>query len=189
MNDFAKTGWIRSAVDYAGLVAFAVVYLITRDILKATWAIVIGSVLGVVVGLLVLKKLAPMPLIAAASGIVFGGLSLIFKDSIFIKLKLTIVDGLFSAVLIGGLWMDKLPLKGLLGGALPLSDTTWRRLSLHYGLFFAALAAVNILIVLTQTEGVWVAFRFPGVPILALVFSVTQFPLMMKDLKASETQE
>jgi len=92
MNDFAKTGWIRSAVDYAGLVAFAVVYLITRDILKATWAIVIGSVLGVVVGLLVLKKLAPMPLIAAASGIVFGGLSLIFKDSIFIKLKLTIVQ-------------------------------------------------------------------------------------------------
>lgn len=189
MSESARTGWVRSAVDYVGLAAFAVVYLITRDILKATWAIVIGSVLGVIVGLVILKKLAPMPLIAAASGLVFGGLSLIFKDSIFIKLKLTIVDGLFSAVLLGGLWRNKLPLKGLLGGALPLSDTTWRRLSLNYGLFFAALAAVNIVIVLTQTEGVWVAFRFPGVPLLALMFSATQFPLMLKDLKAAETHD
>ena len=39
------------------------------------------------------------------------------------------------------------------------------------------------------TDGQFVFFRFPGVPILAVLFSFSQVPLMMKDLSAQEEAE
>ena len=32
-------------------------------------------------------------------------------------------------------------------------------------------------------------FRFPGVPVLAVLFSFTQVPMMMKDMMAAEAHE
>ena len=82
----------------------------------------------------------------------------------------------------------------VLGEALKLTDATWRRLTINYGLFFIALAVINLGVWLASdhgylTDGQFVFFRFPGVPILAVLFSFSQVPLMMKDMKAQEEAE
>ena len=49
------------------------------------------------------------------------------------------------------------------------------------------MAALNEAVWRTQPDSVWVLFKFPGMEILILLFSASQVPLMMKDMKAVET--
>ena len=41
--------WVRGFVDYAGLIAFLVTLGITRSAVTASWAVVVGSIAGLVV--------------------------------------------------------------------------------------------------------------------------------------------
>jgi intracellular septation protein len=101
-------------------------------------------------------------------------------------MKPTFVNICLGGVMLVGLALRKNPLKGLLGSALHLPDWAWRTLTFRYGLFFLFQAALNEVVWRTQSDTVWAFFRFPGLQILALLFSFSQLPLMMKGLKEAE---
>jgi intracellular septation protein len=133
-----------------------------------------------------------MPLVTGASAIFFAGLTLIFHDSFFIKIKLTVIDSIFAALLLGGLALGKRPLKAVLGAALTMSDPAWKTLTLRYGLFCLFLAVANAVIALNPaifSDAVWVAFRFPVVPIMTVLFSLAQTPLIMREMKDAEAAD
>jgi intracellular septation protein len=171
---------VRPFVDYFGPLVFLLAFLVTRDVVKATAALVVGSAVALAVGFIYEKRIAPMPLVAGGAALLFGGLTLVFKDPRFIYVKPTVINLGFAAFLLGGMVLKRNPLKALLGEAFRLPDQAWRTLTLRYGIFFACVAILNEFVWRTQPEAVWVAFRFPGLQILALVFSFTQIPLMMK---------
>src|SRR6185312_17109410 len=128
--------WLRAAVDFGALIAFGVVYFATHDLLKATWAIVAGSAVALIVGLTVEKRLPPLPLIMGVFALVFGGLTLVTHDTQYLKMEgsfLYIALGL--GLLIGGR-MGLNPLKELLGSALHMTLPAWRILTFRYALFF-----------------------------------------------------
>ncbi len=179
--------WVRPAVDYGPLVAFLIGFLILRDIQKATWVIVVASALALAIGFAVERRIAPMPLIAGLAALLFGGLALIFHDPRLLKIKPTILNSVFAILLLGGLLMKKTPLKLLMGDAIALPDSGWRTLSIRYGLFFAFVAALNEAVWRTQSDAVWVWFKFPGLTILTLGFSLLQVPFMMKHLEQAKT--
>ena len=147
----AARKWVRGVVDYGGLVAFLIGFFLNRGggmtsqeaLVQATWWLVGGSALGLVVGLAFEKRIAPFPLIAGGAALVFGGLTLFFHDVRFVKLKPTVMNSLFGVALLGGLILRKNPLKLLLGDAVRMPDEGWRKLTLNYGLFFLALAGLN----------------------------------------------
>lgn len=173
--------WIRAVVDYGGLVAFFAAYFLGgRNLVNATWGLVAGSVLGLVFGLVFERRIAPIPLIATIAGLLFGGLTLYFHDSRFLKIKPTIMNLVYAVLLLGGLAMKKTPLKMLLGDAFPMTDAGWRTLTLRYGVFFLAMASLNEFVWRTQPDATWVVFRFPGLLILTVIFSMSQAPMMMK---------
>ena len=186
--------WVRGVVDYGGLVAFLIGFFLNRGggmtsqeaLVQATWWLVGGSLLGLVVGFVFEKRIAPFPLIAGGAALVFGGLTLFFHDVRFVKLKPTVMNTLFGVALLGGLVLRKNPLKLLLGDAVKMPDEGWRKLTLNYGLFFLALAALNEIVWRTQPDDVWVVFRFPGLLILTVLFGFAQVPLMMKYAKTDE---
>ncbi|WP_312161301.1 inner membrane-spanning protein YciB [Phenylobacterium sp.] len=178
--------WVRGIVDYGGLAAFVAGYFTSRDMVQATWWLVGGSALALVVGLVFERRIAPFPLIAGGAALVFGGLTLFFHDVRFVKMKPTVMNTIFGAVLLGGLVMRKNPLKLLLGDAVKMPDEGWRRLTLNYGLFFLVLAGLNEAVWRTQPDDIWVVFRFPGLLILSVLFSFAQVPLMMKYAKTDE---
>ena len=182
--------WVRWFVDYVGLAVFLATLLLMRlthhsddeSTITASWAIVGGSVLALLVGLVWERRLAPMPLVTAVLGLIFGGLTLAFHDPRFIKVKPTILYTLFGLFLLTGHLRGKNPLKALMGDAFHLPDAVVRTLTLRYALFFFGLAALNEAVWRTQSTVVWAFFKLPGVPILIFLFAMSQAPLMMKHM-------
>ena len=181
-----QAAWVRMGVDYAGLAALAVGYLLTHNLLSATFAFVVVSLLAVVVGFAVERRIAPLPLTFSIVALVFGVATLLFHDPRILQMKTTVLDGALGLGLLVGFALGKSPVKMLLGSTLQLSEGAWRRLTFRYGLFFLALAAANEVVWRTQPQGVWVLFRMPGMLILSLAFSATQIPAMMKDAASAE---
>ena len=187
--------WVRAVVDYGGLVAWLVAFLVyariqhvptSEALVRATWWLVGGSAVGLILGFATERRIALMPLIAGGAALVFGGLTLIFHDPRFIKIKPTAMNLVLAAVMLGGVLLKKNPLKVLFADALVLSEPAWRKLTVRYGLFFAFMAVLNEVVWRTQPDSIWVPFRFPGLLILSVLFSLTQVPAMMKDMKAAE---
>jgi intracellular septation protein len=178
--------WVRLFVDYAGLVAFLATIAITGSAIAASWAVVAGSLAALAAGLLLEKRLAPIPLVTAIFGVIFGGATLIFHDERIIKMKLTILDAGFGLFLLTGALRGKNPLKALMGDAFHLPDPVVRTLTLRYAAFFFALAAANEVIWRTQTTRIWGLYKFPGTAILIFIFAMSQAPLMMKHMPEDE---
>jgi intracellular septation protein len=174
--------WVRLFVDYAGLVAFLVTIAVTGSAIYASWAVVAGSLAALAAGFILEKRVAPIPLVTAIFGIIFGGATLIFHDERIIKMKLTILDAGIGIFLITGALRGKNPLKALMGDAFHLPEPVVRTLTLRYALMFFVLAAANVAIALTQSTRVWGLFKFPGTAIIIFLFAMSQAPLMMKHM-------
>lgn len=181
---------IRQAVDFGALVAFMAAYFINRFVrglesgeamIQATWVLVVASALALLVGWIVEKRLAPLPLLAGGFALLFGVLTLVFNDPVLLKIKLTIQNALLAAVLLGALPLKKYPFKYLLGEAIRITDKGWRGLTLRYGLYFAAVAIVNEIVWRTQSDDTWVAFR-GGLWIASAAFGIWQVFFIMKHL-------
>ena len=179
-------GWIRTAVDFGGLLAFFIGYLITHNLVAAAWWLVAGSAIALVVGLVTEKRLAPMPLISGLLALVFGALTVFFKDPIFLKLKPTLTMTLFAVILLGGLVAKKNVLKMLMGSELVMTDAVWRIFTLRYGLFFLGIAILNEIVWRNFDEDIWATFKVFGILGLTLLFSVSQAPLIMRGMREAE---
>ena len=192
--------WIRQAVDFGALIAFMAAYFITRDMIKATWVLVIASMIALVVGFVLERRLAPMPLITGGFALVFGALTILTDDDLFVKLKLTVQNGLLAVVLLGSIPLNKSPFKALLGSAIQVTDEAWRKLTFRYGIYFLCVAIANevfrspeavtaiwstLKLGTPDPNGVWTGFR--GVLwIAASIFGLCQVPLIMKNMIKNE---
>jgi intracellular septation protein len=189
--------WVHWFVNYAGLVIFLATLLVMKvthhtddeTAAASSWAIVGGSVLALLVGLIWERRLAPMPLVTAVLGLIFAGLTLVFHDKRFIQIKPTILYCLFGLFLLTGLVRGKNPLRVLMGDAFHLPDAVVRTLTSRYAVFFFALAALNEAVWRTQSFLVWGFFKFPGVAILIFVFAMSQAPLMIKHMPRDPDEE
>ncbi len=170
--------WLRPAVDYGPLAAFFLAYLL-YGLMAATAAVIVASILALIAAWTVERRVPLIPLITAAVVAVFGGLTLWLHDETFIKMKPTIVQLLFAAILLGGLAFKRSLLKPLLGAMMPpMSDRAWIRFTLRYALFFIAMAGLNELVWRTQTTDLWVTFKVFGLPVLTVLFILSQMPFI-----------
>lgn len=181
---------LRQAVDFGALLAFMAAYAVNRFVrglegqealVQATWVLVAASAVALIVGWVLERRLAPLPLLTGGFALLFGGLTLVFHDPSLLKIKVTIQNGLLAAVLLGSLPFGRYPFRYLLESAFNLTETGWRGLTLRYGLYFAAVAIVNEIIWRTQSDDVWVAFR-GGLWLIAAAFGVWQVFYIMKHL-------
>lgn len=178
---------VRGIVDYGGLIAFMVVYLVTKDVIKANWTLAGTSALALLVGLVFERRVAPMPLLTGIAAAVFATLATRFHDTRFVKIQPTAIDILLGAVMLGGAAMKRNPLKALLGGALSMDAPAWRSLMIRYGLFFLFEAGLNELFWRTQPEATWVVWHRPVFLVLSLAFSLAQVPFLMKHAQLGES--
>lgn len=184
--------WVHYTIDYGGLVAWILTLVIlslmhrSDAAVTSSWVIVGASLLALAVGLIAERRLAPMPLVTAVIGLIFGGLTLFFHDERFIKVKPTILYSLLGLFLITGALRGKNPLKVLMGDAFHLPDPVVRTLTLRYALAFFALAIANEAVWRTQSTVFWAFYKFPGTAILLFLFAMSQAPLMMKHMPDDE---
>jgi len=149
-------------------------------IFVATAVFMAAIVIALAVSYALTRHLPMMPLITAAIVLVFGSLTLVLHDELFIKLKPTIIYLLFGGTLLVGLAFGKSLLGIVFESVFDLTEEGWRRLTLRWALFFFALAILNEIVWRTQSTDVWVSFKVFGVVPLTFLFGALQYPLLKK---------
>lgn len=179
--------FVRGVVDYGPLAFWAAAYIAYRFILRdpqplvqATWWLVIGSIVALTLGWFAERRIAPLPLLAGLAAVVFGTLTIAFNDTLFVKIKPTVINLFFAAALAVGLLLKRLFLKDLIGEQLRMTDAAWRTLTFRYIGWFLFVAVLNEVVWRTQSESFWVLFRMPGLLIGTVLFSLAMLPFMMK---------
>jgi intracellular septation protein len=149
-------------------------------IYAATGAFMAAILIALAVSYALTRHLAVMPLVTAVIVLVFGGLTLVLHDELFIKVKPTIIYVLFGGTLVGGLAFNK-PLLGMVfDSVFHLQEEGWRKLTWRWALFFFVLAILNEIVWRTQTTDFWVSFKLFGVVPLTFLFAALQVPLVTR---------
>ncbi len=180
---------LKLLLEMGPLVLFFLVY--TRfGIFAGTGALMAATIVALAVTYSLTRHLPVMPMVTAAMVVVFGGATLLLHDATFVKMKATIVYLLFAAALLGGLLFGKALLSVAFDSVMNLTEEGWRKLTLRWGLFFIAMAAVNEFVWRTQPEDFWVKFKVFGFVPLTILFAISQTPLMLKhELKGDEAEK
>ncbi len=149
-------------------------------IFVATGLFMAATAVALAASWLLTRSLPIMPLVSGVVVLVFGTLTLWLQDDVFIKMKPTIVNALFGAVLLGGLAFGRSLLGYVFDSAFKMDAEGWRKLTLRWGLFFLFLAVVNEVVWRTTTTDTWVAFKVWGIMPITLLFTLSQMPLIMR---------
>lgn len=176
---FDRKQLIKMAVEFGPLVVFFVANS-HYGIFVGTGAFMAATAISLLVSLSLLGKIATMPLITAVFVLVFGGLTLWLQDDHFIKVKPTIVNALFAAILFGGLVTGRLFLKIVFGDVMRLTEDGWRALTMRWALFFVFLAVLNEVVWRSFTTDTWVTFKVFGIMPITFVFALAQIGLLKK---------
>ena len=146
----------------------------------ATGMFIVATLAALAVHYLWVRRLPIMPLVSGVVVVVFGGLTLVLQDEVFIKLKPTIVNCMFGLALLWGYVFHKPLLQIVLDSVFELTDEGWRKLTLRWALFFFVLAALNEIVWRTQTTDTWVSFKVFAIMPLTVVFALAQTPLLLR---------
>lgn len=192
--------WLKLAIEAGPLVVFFLVNgrkglpefrhlwlppgaepMVGQALFEATGAFMIATIVALIAGWTLERKIPVMPLVSGIFVLLFGGLTLYLADEIFIKLKPTLVNCLFAAILFGGLLFGKPLLKPLFGAAVQLTDRGWRILTIRWAVFFVVLAALNEIVWRGFSTDFWVSFKLFGIMPLTFLFAAAQTPLFLRE--------
>ncbi len=146
----------------------------------ATAFFMVATVLSLVISKVVFKHLPLMPLVSCGIVLVFGGLGIYLQNELFIKMKPTIINTIFGAILLGGLYFGKSLLGYVFNSAFNLDDDGWRKLTFRWGLFFLFLAVLNEVVWRNFSDEAWISFKLWGTMPITILFTMAQMPLIMK---------
>ncbi|MCE3231792.1 MAG: septation protein [Rickettsiaceae bacterium] len=179
---------LKSITEFGPLIAFFLAFKFF-GIIYATGVLLVTTFIAIVITYYSEKKIPMMPLFSAIVVGVFGGLTIFTHNEIFIKIKPTLINLLFAAILIVGSLRGKALLKKLMDGALHMSDEAWHKLSMRWGLFFLALAVANELVWRNFPTDIWVQFKVFGLLSATVVFMVTQMPFIKRNMIEEKKDE
>jgi intracellular septation protein len=146
-----------------------------KGIFVATAVAIAASVLQI--GWMLVRRKKVEPMMWASLGIiaVFGGATIILHNETYIKWKPTILYWLMSIGLVGGqVFFKKNGMKGLLGKQMVLSDKAWNAVNLSWGIFFAVIGCVNLIVAYLFSTDTWVNFKLFGIMGCIFVFAIVQ---------------
>lgn len=148
-----------------------------------------ATAIALTVSWMLTRKLAMVPLVSALFVALFGALTLWLHSELFIKVKVTLINALFGAVLLGGVAMGRSYIKLIMGEAVRLTEEAWRTLSIRWGVFFFVMAALNEAVWRNFSTDFWVNFKVFGLLPLTLIFAFANAPYMTKHMIKDEKSE
>ncbi|MGE4063364.1 MAG: septation protein A [Rhodospirillaceae bacterium] len=171
--------YLKFALEMGPLIVFFIVNN-RAGIFVGTASFMAATVVALAASYVLMRTIPVMPLVTAVFVLIFGGLTLWLADELFIKLKPTIINLLFAAILFFGLITNRLLIKLVLEGALHLTDRGWRIITWAWIGFFIFLAALNEVVWRHTSTDFWVSFKVFGVMPLTIAFSFAMIPIIMR---------
>lgn len=161
--------------DFFPVIAFFVTYKITGNIFVATSVIIVAVIAQTGWQWFRHGKVSQMALISGVLVLIFGGLTLLIHDKLFLQWKVTVVNWLFAAAFLASRFFgDKLLIERMMGQNVQLEKPVWQTLNWAWAGFFAVLGALNLYVVYNFSEAFWVDFKMFGMLGLTFVFAIVQ---------------
>jgi intracellular septation protein len=199
-------------VDVGPAAVFMIAYNVGRGMVGseaiywATGLFMAATALALTYAFISQKRFPPMLVVTFVIVTAFGGMTIYLQDPIFVYIKPTIINLLFSVTILGCFAFGFNVWKALFGSIFQMPERAWFILGVRWALFFALLALMNEVLWrhitdtvvtadmrwfdgLSWTEGFWVNFRFFATYPLFFVFLLLNLPLTMKYAKDAKTGE
>lgn len=136
------------------------------------------------------RKFEKMHIITLGLLAVFGGLTLILHDPVFIKWKPTVVNWLFAVTFLGArLFSTTTLVERMMGHAISAPAFVWARLNWAWIVFFVGIGLVNLYVAYNYSEETWVNFKLFGMMGLTLVFVFGQAFYIGRYVQSDEQEE
>lgn len=178
---------MRFLIDFLPVVMFVGAYKL-YDIYVGTGVLMAATVVQMALIYAMDRKLSTMHKITLLLILVFGSLTLVLQNELFIKWKPTV---LYAAMAIGlsiALWTAKKNfLKLMLGSQLDLPDPVWMRLNFIWISYCVFMAVINGYVAAYFSTEAWVNFKLWGY-VFPLAFIVGQGLYIAPHLKADEAK-
>jgi intracellular septation protein len=147
-----------------------------KGIFVATAVIIAATLVQIAIQWLRTRTVKPLHLVTAVLVLIFGSITLLLGDEIWLKWKVTFVNWLFATGFLASAWIGKRKtiIERLLGSEIHLPNFVWRRLNTLWIGFFFTVGAINLFVMHRFDTATWVDFRFYGIIGLTLVFALIQ---------------
>lgn len=161
-------------LDFFPIVFFFITFKM-YDIYVATAVLIIASLIQTCAHWLMHRKFEKMHVITLVLVCVFGGLTLLLQDEMFIKWKPTVINWLFAVAFIASQFIGKKSLiQHMMGDHMTLPSGVWLRLNIAWTLFFIALGIANLYVAYHFDTETWVNFKLFGLLGCTFVFVIAQ---------------
>ncbi len=113
------------------------------DINTGTWALIGTTVMAIAVMFYMFGRPPIFPLIASTVTIVFGALTIVTGDPMWVQIKVTIFNLMFALFLFGGLWMKRNFFKYVFEKTFHYTQEGWDKFTWSFAWFFVFTAVAN----------------------------------------------
>jgi intracellular septation protein len=175
-------------LGFVPIVLFVAVFFLA-DIYYATAALMIAVSAQVVIYLLLKRPISRELKLTFWLSLVFGGLTLIFRNELFIQWKPTIINWALCGSLITSHFVGKRNLlEHLLSKQLTLVDEVWATLNFGWALGFLIAGALNLVVAYNFSMEIWVSYKLIGGFSLTFIYIlITMAYLARKGLLSDNT--
>jgi intracellular septation protein len=138
-----------------------------------TWALILTTALAIVAMFYMFHRPPVFPLIASTVTIVFGALTLITHDPMWVQIKVTIFNALFALFLFFGLWTNRNFFQYVFEKTFHYTKEGWDQFTRSFAWFFLFTAVLNEVVRLSFKDDhtytilghamngvdIWIAFK------------------------------
>ena len=151
------------------------------------FSLIIAAFISLILSLLVIvtfyimeKRVSKFQIFSITMSALLTAGAYLLDNENFIKIQPTIFNGFFCFVLLIGLLYKKSMMKQFFGSQFFLTDITWYKLSLRWGLFFLFLTIVNEIAWRQLETEDWIFVKVFILMPLVGIFMLAQLPLTLR---------
>lgn len=166
--------------EFAPLVAFFTGYFYGGSIQTATLYMLVTSLVCVLSYYGIVRKLPLSTLVSSGVLLVSASIALLSGNSMYIKIKPTILYIIFGSAFLISAIRNKSFMKYMLEHFIGLEDKYWNVLSYRTAVFFLCMAILNEIVWRNFSEISWVKFKVFGAIPITIIFMLLQMPYIFK---------
>jgi len=166
-------------LEFLPLILFFGAFLY-KDIYLALIVLMIAMPIGVFIKYVRTKQLDKMYFWSTVALLIGGGLTLYFRNPIFLYWKPTVFYWVVAIAFLGSQFFADVPLVqkffGLVDGLSleKISAAQWSKLNVIWVLFFVGAGILNLYVAYNFEQEIWVKFKVFGITALTFVFMIAQ---------------
>jgi intracellular septation protein len=175
--------------EFGPLAAFLIGYIYGNGMRDAALYMLLSSMIGITICYIFERRFYTFSLVSFGILFVSAVATLISGNSMFIKMKPTILYIIFACTLWITAIKNRPVMKSVLNSTFNLKEESWNILSYRFAAFFFFMAIINELVWRNFDELFWVKFKVFGAIPLTLLFILLQLPFLLKNKINDDTKK